>query len=299
MKTNLIEKAKRIIDDKRSTNENDALNNKVLALKDENFKKVYHEYLDSMICDAKNGVTSSPKTLSLENEYLNILKTKNIGSIVPLYSCKKCNDSGFIEGKYCECLINEINNLLKLQSGFLTLEDFDNSNFDLFEKKELIKMLYDKMKKWCYSDFDKNLIFLAGQTGVGKTHLMKCMANELIKRHKLVLLTTSFALHQDFVKSYSCRDLNEKQAILQKYLDAEVLFIDDLGTELRQRDITVSFLYHILNERKMKKRPTVITSNLTLEDVMEYYDERISSRIADKSTSICIYLEGSDLRIKH
>ncbi len=298
MKATIIEKGKKIIDDRHFEADNNAINNKIEALKDEKFNSLYQKYIEKMIDNAKNGVDDDKDVSKLKND-LNIrLKELKIGSIEPEYSCKKCNDNGFIEGKYCDCLIDEINKILKLESGFLNLEDFDKTSFDLFKNKEEIIKLYDVMKKWCHSSFDKNLVYLAGQTGVGKTHLMKCMANELIKRHKVVLLTTSFAMHQDFVKSYSCRDLEEKQRLLNKYLDAEILFIDDLGTELRQRDITVNYLYQILNERKMKKLPTIITSNLDLYDIFDYYDERISSRIADKSTSICVYLEGEDLRLK-
>ena len=153
------------------------------------------------------------------------------------------------------------------------------------------------MQKWCLSDFDKTIILLSGNTGVGKTHLTKCMANELIKRHKLVLLTTSFSMHQDFMKSYSTRDLEEKQQLLSRYLNAEILFIDDLGTELRNPNITISYLYQVLNERRINKRPTVITTNLNLNDIYDYYDERIFSRIADKTTSICVYIEGKDIRL--
>lgn len=298
MKANIIEKAKRIVENRRYDAVNQAQNNKIKALKNEEFKSVYYQYVDSMMNDARNGLDSTQETQNLEKKCKLWLKEHHIDSISPIYSCKKCNDSGFIEGKHCDCLIEEINNLLKLESGFLNLEEFENANFQLFENKDYMLVLYEKMKKWCYSNFDKNLIFLAGQTGVGKTHLMKCMANELIKRHKLVYLTTSFAMHQDFVKSFATRDLSEKQDLLDKYLNAEILFIDDLGTELRQRDITVNYLYQILNERKMKKRPTVITSNLSIEDIMDYYDERIASRIADKATSVCVYINGNDVRLK-
>lgn len=298
MEQKLLEQAKRTIENRRYYAVTRAQDNKIKALANEEFKTLYHKYFDSMMSDARNGLDSSETTKALEKEYLTWLSTHNIGAIEPDYACKKCSDNGIIEGKYCDCLIEELNSLLKLESGFLNLEDFANANFDIFNgEKETMKKLYEKMKKWCYSNFDKNLIFLAGQTGVGKTHLMKCMANELIKRHKLVRLTTSFAMHQDFVKSYASRDLDQKQALLDKYLNAEILFIDDLGTELRQRDITVNYLYQILNERKMKKHPTIITSNLTLDDVMEYYDERILSRIADKSTSVCLYIKGDDVRL--
>lgn len=298
MKAKIIEKAKRIVDDRNYSAVKKSQENKATALKNEEFKKIYHAYVDSMLADAKNGKANSENTINLQKQCEIWLQQHNIGNISPIYFCPKCEDTGFVNGKYCSCLIEEINNILKLESGFINLEEFEKANFEIFENKEYMKNLYAKMQQWCGSNFDKSIIFLAGQTGVGKTHLMKCMANELIKRHKLVTLTTSFAMHQDFVKSFSTRDLTEKQDLLDKYLTAEVLFIDDLGTELRQRDITVNYLYQILNERKMKKLPTVITSNLNLEDVMEYYDERIASRIADKQTSICVYINGNDVRLQ-
>lgn len=298
MKSNLVEKALKIINDRHYDANGLAHNNKEEALKDDQFKSIYLRYIGKMIEDAREGKVDNETLKKLKTQYEKRLKELKIGNIDPNYTCKKCGDTGFVEGKYCDCLIEELNKILKKESGFASLEDFDNANFDLFKDKEFMQKLYSIMKKWCHSDFSKNLIYLSGQTGVGKTHLMKCMANELIKEHKIVRLTTSFAMHQDFIKSYACREPEEKQDIIAKYIDAEVLFIDDLGTELRQPNITVNYLYQVLNERKMNKRPTIITSNLNLSDVMGYYDERISSRIADKTSSICVYIEGDDLRLK-
>ena len=299
MRPKIIEKAKKIISDRHFYAEQEAQEYKIKALENDDFKLIYQSYISKVIENARQGINENEETIFLKKAYQKMLQKMKIPYIEPNYHCKKCNDTGLIEGKYCNCLIAEINEILRVDSGFLSLEDFDNTTFELASNPDFSNALYQKMKKWCYSNFDKTLIFISGQTGVGKTHLMKCMANELIKRHKLVTLTTSFSMHQDFVKSYSCRDLEEKQALLDKYLTADILFIDDLGTELRQRDITINYLYQILNERKLKKLPTIITSNLDLSDVMEYYDERISSRIADKETSICVYIQGDDIRLKH
>lgn len=297
MKTTVIEKAKRIIDLRRFDAENKAIENKIKAFDDNIFKKLYQTYTTYMIEYSREGKEIPANVKDMKNKFLNRLKEINIFSIEPDYFCKKCNDTGYINGKYCQCLIREINNVLKKESGFDSLEEFDKTDFSIFENSDFMKKLYSKMKDWCHSKFDKNLIFIAGDTGVGKTHLIKCMANELINLNHVVLLTSSFAMHQDFVKSYSSKDLDEKNNLLDRYLNSEILFIDDLGTELRLPNITVNYLYQIINERKIKKLPTIITSNLDLYEIKDYYDERISSRIIDKASSICVYVKGKDLRL--
>lgn len=298
MKPSVLERAKHIIDLTRYENEQRANENKSKALQDPSFKSLYNEYVDTMIMQAKTSQDCSEKLKKLASEIDKKLKSLKIGSIEPIYSCKKCSDSGFVDGKYCSCLIKEVNNILIKESGFEKLEDFKDVKFDIFEDKEYMQSLYQKMQKWCHSNFEKNIIFISGNTGVGKSHLTRCMANELINENYVVFFTTSFAMHQDFVKSHMTRDLELKNSLLDRYLNADILFIDDLGTELRNPLITINYLYHVINERKINKRPTIITSNLDLYDLQDYYDERISSRIIDKQSSICLSIQGEDLRLK-
>lgn len=298
MKPSVLERARHIIDLTRYENEQRANENKSKALCDPSFKSLYNEYVDTMIMQAKTSQDCSEKLKKLASEIDKKLKSLKIGSIEPIYSCKKCSDSGFVDGKYCSCLIKEVNNILIKESGFEKLEDFKDVKFDIFEDKEYMQSLYQKMQKWCHSNFEKNIIFISGNTGVGKSHLTRCMANELINENYVVFFTTSFAMHQDFVKSHMTRDLELKNSLLDRYLNADILFIDDLGTELRNPLITINYLYHVINERKINKRPTIITSNLDLYDLQDYYDERISSRIIDKQSSICLSIQGEDLRLK-
>lgn len=298
MKPSVLERAKHIIDLTRYENEQRANENKSKALCDPSFKSLYNEYVDTMIMQAKTSKDCSEKLKKLASEIDKKLKSLKIGSIEPIYSCKKCSDSGFVDGKYCSCLIKEVNNILIKESGFEKLEDFKDVKFDIFEDKEYMQSLYQKMQKWCHSNFEKNIIFISGNTGVGKSHLTRCMANELINENYVVFFTTSFAMHQDFVKSHMTRDLELKNSLLDRYLNSDILFIDDLGTELRNPLITINYLYHVINERKINKRPTIITSNLDLYDLQDYYDERISSRIIDKQSSICLSIQGEDLRLK-
>lgn len=298
MNSKILEKAQHIIDLKRFDAENKAVNDKINAMNDSEYKTLHNNYMSLMIEDCKNNRDESAQTLKAKSLLKEKEKSLKISS-TPQYHCPICNDSGRIDGDYCKCLRNEINKLLIKESGFSHLENFKMARFDIFENPNMMKKLYSKMQEWCKSDFKKNIIYIGGDTGVGKTHLMSCIANELIQNGKLVTLTTSFAMNQDFMKSYSLRNSDEGNEILDKYLNCEILFIDDLGTELRRKDVTNNYLYLILNERKSKNRPTVITSNLTLEDVRDYYDERVFSRIVDKDTSICLYLTGNDLRLKN
>ena len=115
-----------------------------------------------------------------------------------------------------------------------------------------------------------------------------------IENGKMVKLVTAFAMNQDF-KSFQ---KEHDEDLINRYIYPEVLFIDDLGTEPKYKDVTIEYLYLIINERKMKKLPTIITSNLSLADLRDYYDERIYSRIVDRNTSITLYLDGVDRRIK-
>lgn len=295
MREQILNEAMSIINNRGNQAEIKALENKKKALEDEGFKKLFQDYTSSMIENAKQGKKSDLS--AKKSAYEKRLKELCIDSVEPDYFCKKCNDSGYIEGQKCQCLKDELNRIILRESGFVSLEEFENAKFDIFENGEYMKKVYSKMKEWCHSNFDKTVILLSGGTGVGKTHLSKCMANELIKKGHLVTLTTAFKMNQDFLKSYSSRDLEEKQTLLEKYLSAEILFIDDLGTELVQKGITVNFLYQVLNERKSNKMPTVITTNLDLKDIRDTYDERISSRIIDKQTSICLQIDGKDLRL--
>lgn len=297
MNSKILEKAQHIIDLRRYDAENQAINNKIKALEDAEFKRLYLFYTTLMIENAKNQDKNTERLNQLKTLLHEKEKSLNL-SITPLYSCNLCNDRGRVNGELCICLKNEINKILIQESGFGRLEKFEEARFDIFENPELMKKLYEKMNAWCDSDFKKNIIYIGGDTGVGKTHLMCCIANKLISKGKLVSLTTSFNINQDFAKCYAMKDNLQENDILNRYLNADVLFIDDLGTELR-KPFTSNYLYLVLNERKMNKRPTIITSNLTLEDIREYYDERVFSRIVDKDLSICIYLTGKDLRLQN
>lgn len=296
MNQRIIEEAMKNVNRNYITAINTANENKINALKNQKFKSLFLEYRDQVEQYARTGIKDD--NLSLTKEKINnLLKELKIGPIDPQYSCKKCGDTGYFNNEYCDCLKKEISLILTKTSGIGNLENFDDARFDFFDNPSYMKKVYQKLKAWCNSNFKRKIIYLTGDTGTGKTHLLKCMANELINNGKLIKATSSYKMGQDFLKSYYSKDYSEKQAILNSYISPEVLFIDDLGTETFDINITRSYLYTIINERIENNTPTVITTNLNLFEFIERYGKRLGSRIADENT-IKLEMSGEDLRLK-
>ena len=288
MKQDVQRKALLVIQQRKRDALNDFEDKMKPLYENQEFIQLEKEWSRLMIENAKKEVNGEKTDKEKEEKLKNKLEALK-KNIKPNFTCPICQDEGYLNGQMCKCLKKEISNVLMKDSGFEKLESFDNSA----KTSGDLAPVYSLMKKWCHSDFKKNLIYIAGPTGVGKTYLIRSMANELIERGKVVKIATAYQMNQnfkDFSKTYN-------EAILNSYIDTEILFIDDLGTEPQYRNVTLEYFYLIINERKMRKLPTIITSNLDMGDLRDRYDERIYSRIADRESSITIYLEGEDRRI--
>ena len=261
---------------------------------DEEYIQTYETYTNLQIENARKlayGESPDEKSEQQALDKIERMKIKyGLGGEKINYSCKKCNDEGYKNGQMCTCLKKEISRQILKNSGFEELKDFE---VEIKTSGDLAPV-YKKMQEWCNSDFKKNLIYIAGPIGVGKTYLIRCMANELIKRGKIIKMVSAPYMSIEFKEFTKYQDTE----IIKKYIECEILFIDDLGTETMFKNSTLENIYFVLNERKIRKLPTIITSNLDLNDLKKTYEERIYSRIVDRNTSITIYLDGHDKRIK-
>ncbi len=241
---------------------------------------------------------------NLDNERQTLLLTKfgKNFSIKPKYTCSKCSDTGFVDHEPCSCLKEVITSILLDLSGTAkNLSSFENANFDVFDEvhRDKIQLAYKKMQEWCekYKTTKYKNIGLFGNTGVGKTFLTEAMANKLISQGAVINFTSSFSLSNLMMNYHKAID-EAKASILSPVLECDVLIIDDLGTEPIYKNVTLEYLYLIVNERATSGKSTIFSTNLSIPEFRDRYGERILSRLLNKQTSLTINLAGEDIRLK-
>lgn len=274
------------------------------ALSNNEFKDNYYKIKEAEIQNAKAEAfgQSLPHNLKvLQQNQKNILKKIGIKEqmLSPNYYCKKCEDTGYIGKQRCKCLNDEINRLLFEKSGIKhKLATFEETDIKIFDNPKEMEKIYSTLKTWSNKE-ESNYqnVILCGKTGVGKTHLMECIADYSIKNGKVIYFTTAFNFNQNLLKFHTTFD-NSKYEYIQDILDADYLFIDDLGSEPILKNVTCEGLYNVISERMLNNKRTVISTNLNLQQIEETYGERIFSRLVFRDKTLILYLENSDLRLK-
>lgn len=227
----------------------------------------------------------------------------------PPYFCPDCKDTGYIGNERCHCLKQAAIDLVYTQSnlnGILEAENFshfslDYYDTDLFEPDSDISA-FAAAQNACQKclQFVKNFdsafenILLSGDTGVGKTFLSHCVARELLDTGHSVIY---FSAHQlfDLLAENTFRRTPETAAGYRNIFDCDLLIIDDLGTEM-SNSFTSSQFFVCLNERILNQKSTLISTNLSLQDIASIYSERVFSRMINSFT--LLHLFGKDIRIQ-
>lgn len=231
---------------------------------------------------------------SYKNKLLQILKAHDMteADTVPRYHCAHCHDVGYINGAICSCLEQEICKLITAESNVINAEfTFDNST----ETDKHNLAVYKKAQAICNQKHGN--LLLTGNTGSGKSYLLSACVNEVIKQNRSVLFTTAYTLNSMFLDAH-LSDYQTSQSILDTLTDVDMLAIDDLSTEIPYKNVTAEYLFAVVNERIARKKQTMVSTNLTLADIRDRYDERLFSRLVDTSITTIAQLEGADKRLK-
>ncbi len=229
----------------------------------------------------------------------------------PPYACPDCKDTGYINGQRCHCFQQAVIDLVYTQSNIKkALEEENFSRFTLryysnedADRDTATRMTpYENAKAALKSvcafirNFDRiyeNILFY-GDTGTGKTFLSNCIARQLLDTGHSVIYFTAFQLFDILEKNKFEKD-TDAAASLQNIFECELLIIDDLGAEV-PNTFTTSQLFLCLNERILRKKSTIISTNWGIDDLNVIYSERVFSRIVSGYTAIKLF--GDDIRLQ-
>ncbi len=271
----------------------------------ENAKKIMQNPKESK----KYNEELKKKLSLLDDEKNRILRENNIPADFEKakYKCEKCNDTGYVGNKKCECfkkrLISaayeksNLGNLIKehsFESFSLDYYSTRKKPGEMMSERENMADILEECKLFC-RDFDKdekNLLFI-GKPGLGKTFLSNCIAKNILDRGYTVIYiraTSLFSSYEDYRFGRSTGGFD-----YDKFYNADLLIIDDLGTE----NITksgVSFLFDLMNERLDRNKKIIINSNFTMNEISRTYSARITSRFYEHFR--IMHFMGEDIRIQ-
>ena len=217
------------------------------------------------------------------------------------YDCDKCGDTGFVDTRMCECMKKALVMAGYESSGIGALmqsQSFENFSLDFYRtgggNADVMKLNRDKLCAFA-DGFDKdtyrNFLFIGG-TGLGKTHLSTSVAKRVIDRGCDVLYVTAVGMISDF-EAMRFGDGSKAKHDTERYMEAELLIIDDLGTEVANQ-FTLSCIYDVINGRINSRRSTIINTNLSSKDIESKYNERIYSRLIGEYYPVLF--SGTDIR---
>ena len=232
-------------------------------------------------------------------------------TLEPVYRCSVCQDKGYTGEpirEMCDCMRKRFHEKIRESIGLKadgteTFENYDENLFSdeklpgkSYSQKSLTAMVRDRCKQWAetYPENDIRDILLMGQTGLGKSFMMRAMAERLVSRDVPVLMISAWRFIEIARKSM----FGDGEDEMNELFETEVLLLDDLGSEPMMNNITVEQIFNLINERQNSGKATIISTNLNKSEFRERYTERVASRMMDARQSLVLTLMGDDLRRK-
>ena len=229
-------------------------------------------------------------------------------ALEPHFTCKKCQDTGTFEGHTCNCVHKLMQKLRREEIE--SLSSLSISSFDTMELRYYPNTMDDKLGEPVRSymgsllaelrayaeEFDRSSesLMLFGNAGLGKTHAALAIAGIVLEKDFDVIYVSS----PDFFSKLEALHFGadpggEEETLLQTAAGADLLILDDLGTEFNS-NFFLSTLYSLLNNRLGAHLPTIVTTNITDGALLEkLYTEKISSRL---SAFVPCLFAGQDIR---
>lgn len=218
----------------------------------------------------------------------------------PVYDCPDCKDTGYANGKKCHCFRQAEIALLYQQSNLkdvLDKENFDTLSLDYFEGESLeaFQAAVQKCRTFAASFPSGRSLFFYGTVGTGKTFLSNCIAREVLEGgHSVIYFSASVLFDTLSRNAFDYKNQENLDYLYNDLYNCDLLVIDDLGTE-QSNPFTLSHLFTCLNERINRGKSMIISTNLSLPELKDRYQDRIFSRITS-NFDFC-KLTGPDIRM--
>ena len=225
-----------------------------------------------------------------------------------IVSCEKCRDSGIYDGGVCDCLKKLYNAELTRDVGVLLKnggESFEKFDLSLYDDKaapgktaaprETMKKVLSVARDFAerFPEGDGNLLFQGG-TGLGKTFLSACIARAVAEKGFSVCYDTAAAVVGSF-EAQKFSHSEEADAHVKRMLACDLMILDDLGTEM-PTPMADSALYTLVNTRLIEGKKTIISTNLSFDDMAKRYSGQICSRIRGEYRLLPFV--GRDIRMR-
>ena len=227
-------------------------------------------------------------------------------------ACPRCGDTGWVGASMCSCLrqlcaqeqIAELSKLLDLGE-----QSFDTFSLDLYSPlpwpgedmspRENMEFILEVCSNYArkFGKFYFHNLFLTGAPGLGKTFLSACIARTVSEQGFSVVYDTAVNVFARFEEQKFARDreeAGEAKDETRRYLGCDLLILDDLGSELTTPFVQ-SALYTLINSRLSADKRTVISSNLSMDQVRQRYTPQIASRLEGEYRVLPFY--GEDIRL--
>lgn len=242
-----------------------------------------------------------------EEAVMEIYNRRTVTPSMKKYECEICQDTGSIMvvengieiARQCKCYkLRQARELLK-KSGIS--QEFQKKSFDNFDTKNVPQLVNAKNQAVKYAEtFDErehdrqNSIIFSGQVGSGKTHLGTAVSSYLMKRGIAVV----YMAYRNAVTKIKQHVTDEEQYSreVSLYSKARVLYIDDL-LKGRLTETDVNIMYEIINYRYMNNLPVIISTEKSLEELLEF-DEAVGSRMIEMCRGNIVTLQGKELNYR-
>ena len=246
------------------------------------------------------------KINEIRSEKARILTANGFESdyLEPHYTCKECSDIGRKNGILCSCYKDicrsEAIRELAASSGSASCS-FDNFDLSYYTDNGAEDGTNPRRKMQNYYNFCINYakdfsaespsIVMMGKTGLGKTHLSLSIARTVAEKGFGVIYAPAQKLVSDLEHEHF--SFSGSDYVIKKFTNCDLLIIDDLGAEFPSQ-FTNAAIGNLINERLYEKRPTIISTNLTVKELTERYSERTASRIFGEYRRLLFV--GEDIR---